>query len=74
MSQSLNVSVATALILFEAQRQREAAGFYENRGPEPQGFPLDWCYPSVAKKFKVRYLEMPKIDKEGNLLFDSPTP
>ena len=28
MSQSLNVSVATALILYEAQRQRAEAGFY----------------------------------------------
>ncbi|MFP4209031.1 MAG: tRNA (guanosine(18)-2'-O)-methyltransferase TrmH [Wenzhouxiangella sp.] len=32
MSQSLNVSVATALILYEAQRQRAAAGLY---GPRP---------------------------------------
>lgn len=31
MSQSLNVSVATALILYEAQRQRAAAGMYEPR-------------------------------------------
>lgn len=31
MTQSLNVSVATALILFEAQRQRQAAGMYEPR-------------------------------------------
>ena len=29
MSQSLNVSVATALILYEAQHQRQAAGMYE---------------------------------------------
>ena len=29
MVQSLNVSVATALILYEAQRQREAKGMYE---------------------------------------------
>jgi len=29
MSQSLNVSVATALILYEAQRQRALAGMYE---------------------------------------------
>lgn len=32
MSQSLNVSVATALILYEAQRQRALAGMYE---PKP---------------------------------------
>lgn len=29
MTRSLNVSVATAVILYEAQRQREAAGFYD---------------------------------------------
>ena len=29
MVQSLNVSVAAAVILFEAQRQRRAAGMYE---------------------------------------------
>ncbi len=29
MAQSLNVSVATAVILYEAQRQREAAGMYD---------------------------------------------
>jgi tRNA (guanosine-2'-O-)-methyltransferase len=31
MSQSLNVSVATALILYEAQRQRAEAGMYQPR-------------------------------------------
>jgi len=29
MAQSLNVSVATAVILYEAQRQRELKGMYE---------------------------------------------
>ena len=29
MVQSLNVSVATALVLYEAQRQREEKGMYE---------------------------------------------
>jgi len=29
MVQSLNVSVAAALILYEAERQRKAAGFYD---------------------------------------------
>jgi tRNA (guanosine-2'-O-)-methyltransferase len=37
MAQSLNVSVATALILYEAQRQRHLAGMYEPKslGEEP---------------------------------------
>ena len=33
MTQSLNVSVAAAVILYEAQRQREAAGLYAPRDP-----------------------------------------
>lgn len=33
MTQSLNVSVAAAVILYEAQRQREAAGMYAPRDP-----------------------------------------
>jgi tRNA (guanosine-2'-O-)-methyltransferase len=37
MVQSLNVSVATAVILFEAQRQRLAAGMYD----EPSLAPAD---------------------------------
>ena len=35
MVESLNVSVAAALILFEAERQRKAAGLYENARLEP---------------------------------------
>jgi len=31
MARSLNVSVATAVLLFEAQRQRQAAGMYQPR-------------------------------------------
>jgi len=36
MVQSLNVSVATAVILFEAQRQRLAAGLYDRPRLEPR--------------------------------------
>lgn len=36
MTQSLNVSVAAALILFEAQRQRMAAGMYRPRSLEEE--------------------------------------
>ncbi len=36
MAQSLNVSVACALILYEAQRQRQAAGLYEPIDPDQE--------------------------------------
>ena len=72
MTQSLNVSVATSLILFEAQRQREEKGFY-NREPNPeQIYPLEWVYPSVVKHYYSRNLELPRVDGEGNIIKKTP--
>ena len=68
MSQSLNVSVAAALILFEAQRQREEKGMYERDPLESYKFPLEWVYPSVAKKYRIRNLELPEIEENGNII------
>ena len=53
MVQSLNVSVATATLLFEALRQRQAAGLLPQAG---EGVPagsyqtilFEWAYPQVA--------------------------
>ncbi|AKS40683.1 tRNA (guanosine(18)-2'-O)-methyltransferase TrmH [Wenzhouxiangella marina] len=45
MAQSLNVSVATALVLYEAERQRRGAGMYEPRSlaEEPwKSLATDW--------------------------------
>lgn len=38
MTRSLNVSVATAVVLYEAQRQREAAGLYDSRRLDDDAF------------------------------------
>lgn len=70
MSQSLNVSVATALILFEAQRQREEKGLYDSGGDTITRFPLEWAYPSVVKHYKARNLPLPEIDDEGNIIHE----
>ena len=70
MSQSLNVSVATALILFEAQRQREEKGLYHNSSESIKRFPLEWAYPSVVKHYRARNLPLPEIDEEGNIIHD----
>ena len=46
MIQSLNVSVATAVILYEAQRQRALKGLYEKSklsANELEGLINDWC-------------------------------
>ncbi|NVJ64937.1 MAG: tRNA (guanosine(18)-2'-O)-methyltransferase TrmH [Gammaproteobacteria bacterium] len=70
MVQSLNVSVATALILYEAQRQRAEAGMYgECKIPQEE---VDYLifkslHPSVKKycdKHKIRY---PKLNDIGDI-------
>lgn len=68
MVQSLNVSVAAALILYEAQRQREAANMYKNASVSEQdaqemlfagGFPL------IYKECIRRGLPFPHVDEDG---------
>ncbi len=70
MVQSLNVSVATAVILFEAQRQRKAAGLY--RAPRlsieqmhVQAF--RWLYPRHAADLEQRGLAFPPLSEEGDI-------
>ena len=53
MGTSLNVSVAAALLLFEAQRQRRAAGFYDAPRLDPAGLradPLRVDLPGIAAR------------------------
>ena len=69
---SLNVSVAAALILYEARRQREAAGMYDN-GPrlpaeEFQRVLFEWCYPEIAHKCRAGGLAYPELSDDGTLL------
>lgn len=75
MVQSLNVSVASALILFEAQRQRELAGMY-NR--EVSALPEETIHrilferghPVLAKVAKRKGLPYPPLDDEGQIVAD----
>jgi tRNA (guanosine-2'-O-)-methyltransferase len=67
--QSLNVSVATALLLFEAQRQRMAAGMYDEPRLSEAELRLrlfEWCYPREAAVFRSRGTPYPELDDEGN--------
>ncbi|WP_104991695.1 tRNA (guanosine(18)-2'-O)-methyltransferase TrmH [Deinococcus sp. NW-56] len=71
MVQSLNVSVAAATILFEAQRQRLAAGMYD----APQLLPEDltrlafeWGYPDLAPGYRERGESYPALDEEGQIV------
>ncbi len=57
MAQSLNVSVATALILYEAQRQRTAAGMYEPKSlsEEPyKSLAEDWIQRDLDRRNRKR--------------------
>jgi tRNA (guanosine-2'-O-)-methyltransferase len=73
MVQSLNVSVATALVLYEAQRQRQLAGLYE-RAMLPddvcQNILFSTGYPDLYQHWKLRDLPMPVINTQGEIIAD----
>lgn len=65
---SLNVSVAAAVILYEAARQREAAGFYEHPRLDAETrarLLFEWSYPAVARHCQAHGLPYPALDAEG---------
>ncbi|MBD3609240.1 MAG: tRNA (guanosine(18)-2'-O)-methyltransferase TrmH [Gammaproteobacteria bacterium] len=77
MVQSLNVSVSAALILFEAQRQRQQARMYEARKIDDETYHrliFEWGYPKLAHFYRQRKLAYPPIDEEtGQLIRDAIT-
>jgi tRNA (guanosine-2'-O-)-methyltransferase len=77
MVQSLNVSVATATLLFEALRQRQAAGLVPEAGEglEPERYRLllfEWAYPQVAAWCAREGRPYPALDGEGAIAEDLP--
>lgn len=71
MVQSLNVSVAAAVILFEAQRQRREAGLYQRPRLSPtqmndQAF--RWLYPREAAVRQARGEPFPTVLEDGTYL------
>ncbi|MGO1295708.1 MAG: tRNA (guanosine(18)-2'-O)-methyltransferase TrmH [Vibrio sp.] len=73
MVQSLNVSVASALILYEAQRQRQIAGMYDrSESPLPQEtiqrVLFERGHPVLAKVAKRKGLPYPPLDDEGQII------
>lgn len=73
MIASLNVSVATALILYEARRQREAAGLYQRPRLDPGLYRrtlFEWAWPDVATICRIRGLPYPELDEHGDLVGD----
>lgn len=68
--ESLNVSVAAAVILFEAERQRSAHGLYEKNRLEPDVFRrvlFEWAQPEIAAYCRRRGFAYPALNDEGEL-------
>lgn len=75
MVQSLNVSVASALILYEAQRQRQNAGMYQRKEStlayaEQQRLLFEGGYPVLARVAKQKGLPYPAINDRGEVEAD----
>ena len=71
MVQSLNVSVANAVILFEAQRQRLQAGLYDGVRLNPEVYQqtvFEWGYPDLANLYRRQGKPYPKLGEQGEIL------
>ncbi len=71
MVRSLNVSVATALFLFEAFRQRQRAGLYDHSRlseAEKRRLLFEWAYPEISQVFRSRGEPYPPLSEEGEIL------
>ncbi|GAA4810939.1 tRNA (guanosine(18)-2'-O)-methyltransferase [Marinicella pacifica] len=68
MVESLNVSVACAIMLYEAQRQRLAAGLYDNIRLDEETYRktlFEWCWPRVAELCQEQDRDYPPLDASG---------
>lgn len=75
MTQSLNVSVACAIVLYEALRQRDVAGLYDRRRLRGEAYHrqrFEWLHPSVARFCRERGLDYPEIDADGRIIGSFP--
>ncbi|OLQ78901.1 tRNA (guanosine(18)-2'-O)-methyltransferase TrmH [Photobacterium proteolyticum] len=75
MVQSLNVSVASALILYEAQRQRQNAGMYDlekTQLPDEvvHRILFERGHPVLAKVARRKGLAYPPLDEHGQIAAD----
>ncbi len=70
VTQSLNVSVACAIVLYEAQRQRTLAGMYDSPRLDDKTLArqrFEWLHPVLAEYCQRHELEYPELDEEGEL-------
>jgi tRNA (guanosine-2'-O-)-methyltransferase len=70
VSQSLNVSVACAIVLYEAQRQRLNAGMYEKCRLDDESLArqrFEWLHPVLTEYCQRHGLSYPALDENGDL-------
>ncbi|UJF19282.1 tRNA (guanosine(18)-2'-O)-methyltransferase TrmH [Vibrio sp. SS-MA-C1-2] len=75
MVQSLNVSVASALVLYEAQRQRQNVGMYQRETTaipteEVNRLLFERGHPVLARVAKRKGLPCPEFDNQGQIVAD----
>jgi tRNA (guanosine-2'-O-)-methyltransferase len=71
MASSLNVSVATALILAEAYRQRKEAGCYQNSRLDEKTYRrllFKWMHPQVSAFCDKKGIPYPRMDEKGDIV------
>ena len=72
MVQSLNVSVAASILLFEAIRQRESKSLLPLKGEglsaeEYEKTLFEWCYPELASIYRKSGNKYPKMNQYGEI-------
>ncbi len=70
VTQSLNVSVACAIVLYEAQRQRQAVGMYDHCRLDDETLALqrfEWLHPVLTDYCRKHHLAYPALDESGDL-------
>ena len=72
MVQSLNVSVAASILLFEAIRQRDRIGLLPQNGEgidqkQYQKTLFEWTYPQLKSFYKENGFKYPDIDENGEI-------
>ena len=75
VTQSLNVSVACAVVLYEAQRQRQAAGMYDHCRLDDETLArqrFEWLHPVLTDYCQRHGLEYPELDDAGELAESMP--
>lgn len=75
VTQSLNVSVACAVVLYEAQRQRERAGMYDTCRLDEETLAaqrFEWLHPVLAEYCQRHQLKYPDLDEAGELAESMP--